>query len=187
MSDRDSLDELIDDVDYATEVPVDTRKSISDLDALLDEVVGEYDDMVRGDDDNIGDIDIAGHLKSSDERTVDSALIGVPLNLKKKWMDFLQQDLSGHDSDIRSYAYRSWNDDTPKFSVDKCLKDIIMKVAPKCGLSDSQARRIESAATGSALKYMFIGQILADKKSQILNDPNFDPSAYPWITKALNM
>lgn len=184
MSDCDSLDELLEDVDMIDDIV--QKQSDEDLDALLDDVAAAYDPADQ--DEDVDDIGITGHLESSQERRIDSAFIGVPFHLRKKWADFLKEDLEVEDETrhISSYAYRSWESDAMKFSIDKSLKETIMKVSSKCGLNTAQSNRIESVVLGdSSMKSLLIRQIIADRKEQILVDPNFDPAAYPSLAKVL--
>jgi hypothetical protein len=193
MSDVDSLDELLDDIDDIKSGPdADTIGDTSiDLDALLDDAAEEYDkteQQVDEDDDLVEDGGIAGHMHSSEERAVDSALLGVPFHMRKKWTEFLHADISVAEGAeyVSSYAYRSWSEERNKFSIDKSLKEMVMRVSSKCGLNDAQSKEVENAVMADpVMKSQYIAQIIADRKTQILSDPNYDPNIYPMLAKVL--
>lgn len=229
MEERDSLDGLIEDIDFAALTPATDplhKESAMplpcDLNQLLDDVSDAFFDnnLSSGRPEGAGeeeerkghseeeslfdDINLSNYVNLSSKRELENAMTGVPFHLRKKWMDILvseqlhppQLSRLGH-----SYAYSSWNHQSSSapqststsapparssVSLDKALRDLIMKASSKADLSAAEVQRLERfLITGEENKLHFLRCVLQTNQERIAQDSDYQPAKYPELAAML--
>lgn len=205
MEERDSLDGLIDDIDFEN-LPQNTGKdtnktqgSTINMNDILDEVSNTFfEDSFSeekhssnndGDDDLFPHTNLNDHVQLSFKRELESSLYGVPIHLRKKWIDLLTKDLKppnisrlGH-----SAAYSSWNTPHSSYTIDKSLRDVIMKASSKCTCTAQEVQILEEQLIGNSQNKMkYIEHLIKENKEKILQDCNYNSTKYPELHKMLH-
>mmetsp|Transcript_14825 Transcript_14825/g.22317 ORF Transcript_14825/g.22317 Transcript_14825/m.22317 type:complete len:196 (-) Transcript_14825:41-628(-) len=191
MSDIDSLDGLVDDIDIDA---IDSGKP-SDLDDILDDCAEQFLStesslkFEKGDSvDDSACVRLDDHLEEKAIQELKCAMENVPHALKNKWMGILSSNIDTEEQFkfVPSYAYMGWDKEYPQFSVEKNLKDIVLRASVKSGLSDSQSSAVEAAIrTENSVTQRYISKILDDKKDTVRNDCNFDSCAFSCLSNAV--
>jgi hypothetical protein len=207
---RDSLDGLIDDIDFDNLTAADLNskevKSAApfDLNQLLDEVGDAFFDedspknnnsrKQKSDEDTIfDDTNLVDFVQFGSKRDLESALYGVPVHIRKKWTDFFDENLKPSNSSHlgHSSAYSSWNSGSqssyPSYSLEKSLRDLIMRASSKCELDAVAVNQIENELiTQKETKKRYIEHLLRSKRELILSDENYQSSKYPDLAAVLS-
>lgn len=135
-------------------------------------------------------------LVSQDNKPWLAASANVPKDLREKWtkMTKIDSDISLSSPFDNSNAYRSWEaaNSTAKVGVAKALQELIRKAAARCDLDETQIAKILNLANpltdrenGTNLVDSFSRQFIKDLSTDILNDPNYDPSRFPSLSMLL--
>jgi hypothetical protein len=228
---RDSLDGLIEDLDFDQLIPTTEHHSTHkdtiapcDLNQLLDDVTDAFFDNSEGDmkaeagvtiekegngnneeESLFDDINLSNYVNLSSKRELETAMTGVPFHLRKKWMDVLlneqlqppQLSKLGH-----SYAYSSWNHQSSaspsapsvplisssgsSLSLDKSLRDLIMKASSKSDLSAAEIQQLERfLITGEENKLQYLRCVLQTNQERIAQDSDYQPTKYPELAAML--
>jgi hypothetical protein len=220
MSDTDSLDDLLDDIDmdniidskqeFSSSIATmnDSGKKIvneADLDDLLDDFFDEEDtsapasstisqkENTAADDDDIDDGDDGGltaHLQLQKTHDLERALHTIPdLEMKKKWMNILQDDIKLNDSSSpfkHSYSYLECQDSVEHFAVDKSLRNLVLRACSKSKMSDAQAKCLQDVLFHDPiLLKKYCKQIVEEKATEIKNDEDFNEDKYPALWKMI--
>jgi hypothetical protein len=200
---RDSLDGLIDDIDFdnleGDPQPQEGKNRAPQLDInqLLDEVGDAFFDddsppaskQKNDEDDLFHDTNLVDFVQLGSKRDLESALYGVPAHIRKKWTDFLDENLKPSNSSHlgHSSAYSSWNNGpVAVYSVEKSLRDLIMKASSKGELDAATVNNIENQMIGDKeMKKKYIAHLLRSKRDLILSDENYQPGKYPDLAAVL--
>ena len=208
MSDVDSLDGIVDDIDF--DEYVDSKednnnssddkyvKTEEDLDDLLDDFFDssgivreeEIGNSSKVSDDIDEEEDLTTHIKLRKTHDLESALKDVPdPHLKKKWIDILKDEVRlGCSPPLKpSYAYLEWQDPVEHFSVDKSLRNIIIRACSKSSLDDAKAKLLQDLLfNDEELLQMYCKHILNDKRTDIKRSQDFDTAKYPLLAAELS-
>jgi hypothetical protein len=229
---RDSLDNLIEDIDFDQLTPTKDQlhkdSPPRDLNQLLDDVSNVFFDNLEEEAATRGaaeegkkgnseeetlfdDINLSNYEKLSSKRELETAITGVPFHLRKKWMDVLMSEQLQPPNISRlghSYAYSSWNHQSSSTSIplsssstsapaasaptgsslslDKSLRDLIMKASSKSDLSAAEVQQLERfLIAGEENKLRYLRSVLLTNRERIAQDSDYKPAKYPELAAML--
>ena len=214
MSDTDSLDGLIDDIDMDTLLNSkedvsssasvinnndNQKKGEEDLDDLLDDFFDDKDTSTTSpktdktpakEDDIEDDGGLTAHLQAQKMHDLERALHTLPnANMKEKWLNNLKEDIKWDEPVSpfkRSYSYLEWQDPVEHYAVDKSLRNLILRACSKSNMSDAQAKRLQDVLFDDpVLLKKYCRQIVKEKSPDVMKDADFSEEKYSSLRKAI--